>query len=328
MLGARPRTLAAAAVPVVVGTACGCWLRTRWALVAAGGGTGGHPHGVLVTASVADLSRVIWWRAACALVVALAVQIGTNYANDYADGVRGTDRDRVGPLRLVGSGLVEPRVVRRAAVTAFAVAAVAGLALAAAATWWLVAVGAACFVAGWLYTGGPRPYGYLGLGEVFVFAFFGVVATVGSSYVQSTRLLPPALAGPLHWPAAATYDRLLPLWAAVAVGLLATALLEANNLRDIRGDAAAGKRTLAVRLGRRGAGWLYVGSLVGVGVGVVLVALVRPWALLALAALPLAVAPSRAALGPAEGRDLLPVLGATGRLQLVVGVLLTVGILV
>lgn len=288
VLGARPRTLPAAAVPVLVGTAAGWWLRP----------TGG----------------VLWWRAVGAMVVALAVQVGTNYANDYADGVRGTDERRVGPLRLVGSGLVVPATVRRAAALSFAVAAVAGLALAAVTSWWLVPVGAACVAAGWLYTGGPRPYGYLGLGEVFVFAFFGVVATVGSAFVQYPHL---RFAG---------YDDLLALWASVAVGFLATALLQANNLRDVAGDAVAGKRTLAVRLGRRAAGWLYVGTLAGAVAGVAMTAVVRPWSLLALAAVPLGVRPSRAALGPGEGRDLLPVLADTGRLQLVAGVLLAIGI--
>jgi len=285
VLGARPRTLAAAAVPVAVGTACGWWLT-------------GPVH------------RIIWWRALCALIVALGVQVGTNYANDYSDGVRGTDEVRVGPLRLVASKLASPRAVRRAALLSFAVAAAAGLALAAATSWWLVAVGAACFVAGWLYTGGPKPYGYLGLGEVFVFVFFGLVATVGSAYVQHPHLA---------W---------LPVAAAVPVGLLATALLEANNLRDIAGDRRADKRTLAVRLGRSNAGWLYVGSLAGVVVGVALVAIVRPFALLALLAVPLALPLVRTVRSGAEGRDLLPVLGGTGRLQLVVGLLLTIGIIV
>jgi 1,4-dihydroxy-2-naphthoate octaprenyltransferase len=251
----------------------------------------------------------VWWRAVCALVVALAVQIGTNYANDYADGVRGTDRDRVGPLRLVGSGLVAPGVVRGAAVAAFGVAAVAGAALAAATTWWLLVVGAACFAAGWLYTGGPRPYGYMGLGEAFVFLFFGLVATAGSAYVQHRQL--GALA----------------VTAGVPIGFLAAALLEANNVRDVSGDRAAGKRTLAVRLGRARAGWLYVGLLVAAGLGVVGVAVQRPFAAIALCAAPLAVEPVRKMLGGAQGPALLPVLGATARLQLVTGGLLIVGIL-
>ncbi len=260
---------------------------------------------------------------AVALVVALAVQVGTNYANDYADGIRGTDAARVGPLRLVASGLASPAAVRGAALGAFGVAGVAGLALAAATTWWLVPVGAACMAAGWLYTGGPRPYGYLGLGEVFVFVFFGVVATAGSAFVQYGHLWGPPVAIAT---AREHFDWLLALWAAVPVGLLATALLEANNLRDIDGDAVANKRTLAVRLGRRRAGWLYVGSVVLVALGIVLVGLVRPWALLALLAFPLALRPLRLVLRGANGRDLLPVLGATGRLQLAVGLLLALGI--
>ncbi|MGH8995156.1 MAG: 1,4-dihydroxy-2-naphthoate octaprenyltransferase, partial [Acidimicrobiales bacterium] len=160
VLGARPRTLAAAAVPVAVGTAIG-------RLDAAGG--------------------VVWWRAVLAAVVAVAIQIGTNYANDYSDGVRGTDAQRVGPLRLTASGLATPRQVRLVALAAFAVAGGAGIALAASTGWWLIAVGAACVLAGWLYTGGPKPYGYLGLGELFVFVFFGLVATTGSAYVQHGR---------------------------------------------------------------------------------------------------------------------------------------------
>jgi 1,4-dihydroxy-2-naphthoate polyprenyltransferase len=291
VVGARPRTLPAAAVPVVVGTAVGWWLRS-----------GAHAGARLV----AGLGSVIWWRAGLALVVALALQIGTNYANDYSDGLRGTDRGRVGPLRLVASGAAAPGSVRGAALACFGVAGAAGLALAAWTNWWLVPVGAACVAAGWLYTGGPRPYGYLGLGEAFVFVFFGVVATVGSAYVQSKTFG--------LW------------WACVPVGLLSTALLEANNLRDVAGDAAAGKRTLAVRVGPRRARWLYVGSLAGVAAGVAGVAVVRPWALLALGALALAVRPVRAVLHGADARELLPVLGRTGRLQLVAGALLALGI--
>ena len=290
--GARPRTLVAAAVPVVVGTAVGWWSRSG---------------GIAGAATVAGPGRVIWWRAGCALLVALALQIGTNYANDYSDGMRGTDTRRVGPLRLVASGAASPGRVKAAAYGCFFVAGLAGLALAAATTWWLVPIGAACVAAGWLYTGGPRPYGYLGMGELFVFLFFGAVATVGSAYVQSGRLS--------LW------------WSSVPVGLLAAALLEANNLRDVGGDEAAGKRTLAVRLGAWRARWLYVGCFAGVAAGTVLVALARPWALLALAGLLLAVRPSRAVLAGAQGRELLPVLGATGAVQLAVGALLALGIL-
>ncbi len=277
--GARPRTLPASAVPVVVGTA-----------VASADGS------------------VIWWRAAVALVVAVALQVGTNYANDYSDGVRGTDDVRVGPVRLVASGLASPPAVRRAAVVAFAVAAAGGLALAAAAGWWLVAVGAACIAAGWLYTGGPRPYGYAGLGELFVFVFFGLVATVGTTYVQIGRITGLAVA------------------AAVPVGLLAVALLVVNNLRDIPGDTASGKRTLAVRIGAPATRRLYAAVvLIPFGVAAAIAAS-QLGALLALAALPLAVPPVRRVLAGEQGKGLIAVLVATARLQLVFGALLAVGI--
>ncbi len=298
VLGARPRTLVAAVVPVTVGTALAWWsLR---------GGTSRHGPVVLTSAP----SGVAWWRAALALVVAMAVQVGANYANDYADGIRGTDDDRAGPVRLVASGLATAAEVRRAAWAAFAVAGVAGLVLAAATTWWLVLVGALCVAAGWLYTGGPRPYGYLGLGELFVLLFFGVVATLGTVYVTIGT-----------FPAAAVV-------ASLVVGLLATALLEANNLRDRAGDARSGKRTLAVRLGRRGAGWLYAGSLAAAAAGVVALAGWNPWALLALVVFPLARQPVRLALGGEEGRALLPMLAGTARIQMVTGALLVVAFVV
>jgi 1,4-dihydroxy-2-naphthoate octaprenyltransferase len=264
---------------------------------------------VVVGSAVAGADgRFVWWRAVLAGVVAVALQVATNYANDYSDGVKGTDEARVGPVRLVASGLASARSVKRAAVGAFAVAGVAGLALAAVAGWWLVLVGAACMAAGWLYTGGPRPYGYAGLGEAFVFVFFGLVATAGTAYVQTERL-----------------DGLAAL-AAVPVGLLAVAMLVVNNLRDIPGDAVAGKRTLAVRLGPARTRILYTACLLAPYALAALIAIDRPWALLALAALPLAVTPVRTVLGGAEGRSLIAVLGDTGRMQLAFGVLLTVGI--
>jgi 1,4-dihydroxy-2-naphthoate octaprenyltransferase len=243
-----------------------------------------------------------------ALVVALALQIGTNYANDYSDGVRGTDNVRVGPVRLVASGLASPAAVRGAAWAAYLVAGFGGLALAAASSWWLVLVGAACIAAGWLYTGGPRPYGYVGLGEVFVFVFFGLVATVGTAYVQIGRITG------------------LAVLAGVAVGLLAVALLVVNNLRDIRGDGASGKRTLAVRLGAPATRRLYAAVVLLPFLIAVLIAVSRAGALLALAALPLAVPPVRRVLAGEEGKGLIAVLGATGRLQLAYGALLAVGI--
>jgi 1,4-dihydroxy-2-naphthoate octaprenyltransferase len=257
-----------------------------------------------------------WWPALGALVVALVIQIGTNYANDYSDGIRGTDDARVGPVRLVASGLASPGSVRAAALAAFGVAGAVGLWLAAVTSWWVLLVGAACLAAGWFYTGGPRPYGYAGYGELFVFVFFGLVATEGTFYVQTKRLGGGAV-----------------LLGAVAVGLLATALLLANNLRDIDTDRISGKRTLAARMGRRPAGWSYAATIVAPFAGV------AAWgalsvsgavsghqpvvAFLPLLAIPLAVGPVRTVLGEATGRALLPVLAATGRLQLVFGVLLS-----
>jgi 1,4-dihydroxy-2-naphthoate octaprenyltransferase len=282
--GARPRTLPAAVVPVVVGTA--------------------------VAASQGD---VVWWRAVAAAVVALALQVGTNYANDFSDGVRGTDTDRVGPLRLVASGTATATSVKRAALLSFAVAGVAGLALAAAAGWVLLVVGAASMAAGWLYTGGPRPYGYHGLGEVFVFVFFGLVATVGSAYVHLEEVTALAVV------------------AAVPVGLWSVAMLVVNNLRDRPKDAVAGKRTLAVRMGDTATRRLYVADLAAAAAVIVVIgvgpdSIRRPWALLAILASPLALAPIRVVRSGAAGPALIPVLGATGRYQLVAGALLSVGI--
>jgi 1,4-dihydroxy-2-naphthoate octaprenyltransferase len=278
VLGARPRTLPAAVVPVLVGTA-----------TAAGGG-------------------IHWWRAGVAMVVALAIQVATNYANDYADGVRGTDDVRVGPVRLVASRLASPAEVKRASLLAGAVAAVAGLTLVPAVGPEVIVIGAASLAAGYLYTGGPRPYGYAGLGEVFVFLFFGVVATVGSSYVQLDRVT------------------LLAVAASVPVGFLATALLVVNNLRDIRTDGAAGKRTLAVRVGEPATRALYGGLVVGAFLVVPVLALRRPLALLALLAAPLAARPLRLVSGTATARALLPALADTARLALVFGVLLAAGL--
>lgn len=280
VLGARPRTLPAAVVPVALGAAAAA----------------GEPD-------------ARWWTVALALVVSLALQVGVNYANDYSDGVRGTDEVRVGPVRLVGSGLASASAVKRAAFAAFGVAAVAGLVLAAATSWWLLAVGAASILAGWFYTGGSNPYGYMGLGEVFVFVFFGLVATAGTTFVVIESL--PARA----W-----------LLGCVA-GCLACALLVVNNLRDIPTDTVAGKRTLAVRLGDAATRWLYVALVAGAFVLVVVVAITgRVGALAGMAAIPLAVVSTRRVLAGAAGRDLIAVLGETGRVQLVAGLLTAVGV--
>lgn len=283
LAGARPRTLPASVVPVLVGTAC-------------------------VTGDAA----VIAWRAVAAGVVAVALQVGTNYANDYSDGVRGTDDPtlRVGPVRLVGWGLQPARAVKLAALGSFAVALLAGLALTVAVGPELVVVGLAAVAAGWFYTGGSHPYGYYGLGEVFVFVFFGLVATIGSAYVQTGGVTALAVV------------------AALPVGLLATALLVVNNLRDIPGDTESGKRTLAVRLGDRRTRALYVAMLVATFVCIPVVAGVfdRAPAALALVGVVLARIPVLRVLEGARGPALIPVLGATGRVQLVTGSLLAAGI--
>jgi 1,4-dihydroxy-2-naphthoate polyprenyltransferase len=277
--GARPRTLPAAISPVLAGT------------------------GVAVYDDDA-----VWWKALLALVVALALQVGVNYANDYSDGVRGTDADRVGTMRLVGSGAATPRQVLTATLLAFAVAGVAGLVLAAMSSWWLLAVGAVCIAAAWTYTGGPLPYGYRALGEVFVFLFFGLVAVVGTTFVQTRSVEPLAFA------------------AAVPPGLLIVAILVVNNLRDIPGDAAAGKRTLAVVLGDRATRVGYISLLVVAFGAMIVIGLVRPWALLGLVAAPLAVPPGRIVLGGGRGPALIAALQGTGLLTLLGGVMLATGL--
>jgi 1,4-dihydroxy-2-naphthoate polyprenyltransferase len=281
---ARPRTLPASVAPVLVGTAAGV-----------GSGTFDALHFVL------------------AVVVALAVQVAVNYANDYFDGVRGVDTvQRAGPRRAVAAGIVAPRRMVLAIAVAMAVAAAAGVALAALVSWWLLLVGAAAFVALLGYSGGPRPYASAGLGEVFVFVFFGLAATLGSSYVQHRRL-----------PASA--------WvAAVAMGVLAVALLVVNNLRDVPTDAVAGKRTLAVRLGEARTRRLFVGAVaVGLALAVVGVPLAAgsAWPLVTLLAVPLARQPIDAVRSGGVGRALIPALGGTGRLELAVAVGLAVGLL-
>jgi 1,4-dihydroxy-2-naphthoate octaprenyltransferase len=278
--GARPRTLPAAVAPVAAGTG-----------------------------AAAALDAAVWPRALLALVVALALQVGVNYANDYSDGIRGTDDDRVGPFRLTGSGAAAARSVKLAAFAAFGVAAGAGLVLVVVSgSWWLLAAGALAIAAAWYYTGGEHPYGYAGLGEVFVFVFFGLVAVLGTAYTQ---------AGTLTWPAWA---------AAVGVGCLACALLVANNLRDIPTDAATGKRTLAVRLGDRRTRVLYVGLLALALALAIAVAPAHPWTLLSLASAALLVPAARRVLAGTSGLSLIRVLQQTGRGELVYGVLLGLGL--
>lgn len=281
MAGTRPRTLPAAVVPVLIGSG-----------VAAG------------------YDRFSPWRAALALVVALALQIGVNFANDYSDGVRGSDaaERRVGPVRLVGSRLAEPRQVKLAAFGCFLVACCAGLVLAAVTSWWLVLGGALAVLAAWFYTGGTHPYGYRGLGEVAVFVFFGVAAVAGTAYVQM---------GSLSW---------LGLAASVPAGLLSCALLMVNNLRDIGSDAESGKRTLAVRIGDARSRMVYLLFVLVPFALAALIAFERPFALLMLLALPLTLAPVRAVRGGAAGPALIATLGQTGRLQLAFGLAFTVGL--
>jgi 1,4-dihydroxy-2-naphthoate polyprenyltransferase len=318
LAGARPRTLPAAVVPVVVGTAAGYLSSGRFVLTTPQ--ISSACHAAVCTSFDRGIS---WLNAVLALVVALGIQIGTNYVNDYADGLRGTDEVRVGPTRLVAGKLASARQVQVAASLAFSIAGIAGLVLAARVTWWFIPLGLLCGLAGWAYTGGPRPYGYLGFGEVFVFLFFGLVATAGSAYVQHAPFV-TSVGGHLFQ---YDYDWGFVLWCGVPVGLLAAALLEANNLRDIETDTAAGKKTLAVRLGRKNAGLLYCFTLMGAALSVGVLQHYRGWSLLALLAFPLAFYPIRLALGDRSGRALLPMLGATARLQLAVGVLLTIGLL-
>ena len=268
--GARPRTLPNAIAPVIAGTGAAAWL-----------------------------DSASWWKAGLALVVAMAMIIGVNYANDYSDGIRGTDDVRAGPLRLVGAKVATPRSVLTAAMISLGVAAVAGLALAWFSTPWLIAVGAVCIAGAWLYTGGSKPYGYLGLGEVAVFVFFGLVAVLGTQYTQALRI---------DWVGVA---------AAVAMGSLSSAVLVANNLRDIPTDRESGKITLAVRLGDARTRLLYQGLLLVAFVVTLALMLATPWCAVGLVALPLAVraaGPVRKGLG---GKDLIPVLRDTGLTMLV-----------
>lgn len=272
--GARPHTWANAVAPVLAGTAA---------------------------ATLAGEANPL--RAVLAGVVALAMIVGVNYANDYSDGIKGTDDDRSGPLRLTGSGLVEPKKVKYAAFASFGVGAIAGIVLSLLSAWWLVLVGAACIAGAWFYTGGKNPYGYRGLGEVAVFVFFGLVAVLGTEFTQT---------GSVSWRG---------LLLAVAVGSLSSAVNLANNLRDIPTDAATGKITLAVRLGDANTRRLWVG-LVSLAVIVTIgISIGHWWGLISLLAVPLFVVAARPVTGGAQGRALIPVLGMLGRGMLLWSVL-------
>jgi len=281
--GARPKTLPAAIAPVVVGAAC---------------------------AQLESSTQNNWLNAVFALAVSLALQVAVNYANDYSDGIRGTDKNRVGPLRLVGSGAKKPADVKTATFLAFGVAAVFGFVLAATTTWWLLLVGVLCFLAGWFYTGGKHPYGYLGFGEVFVFIFFGVVATMGTTFVINEQLT------------------LVSFLASVVVGCLACALLAVNNLRDIAGDQISNKKTLAVRIGEPGARKFYISLFIVAGFAVILIALSYSAALIAMLGLAVAVKPIKRVYAGATGADLIDVLVLTSRVQILVAISLSVGLLI
>ena len=275
LIGARPRTLPAAIAPVLVATA---YAGSNWEPI----------------------------RALSALLVSLALQIGVNYANDYSDGIRGTDDSRIGPVRLTASGLASPKSVRAAALISFLFAALTGLTLAAATSWWVLLVGALAINAAWGYTGGAKPYGYVGLGEISVFIFFGVVATVGSYYVQTEEL------------------NLQIFIVAIPMGSLACAILAINNLRDRAQDQIVGKKTLAVRLGDSGARKLYIALLISAHLFALLT--LEPAALLTLLAAPLTWKLARGVASGVSGAELIPYLAETGKLQLVFAILFALGL--
>ncbi|MEO6789954.1 MAG: 1,4-dihydroxy-2-naphthoate polyprenyltransferase [Ornithinibacter sp.] len=278
--GARPRTLPAAVAPVLLGSAAAHLL------------------------GAADLALAI-----LALLVSLALQVGVNYANDYSDGIRGTDEARVGPVRLVGQRLAQPGNVKLAAFASFGAAGLAGLALVGLSqAWIMLPLGVLAVLAAWRYTGGDNPYGYRGLGEVYVFVFFGLMATLGTLYTQALTL---------SW---------FGLAAAVGVGAIASAILVANNLRDIPTDIEHGKQTLAVRLGDRRTRLLYLALVVVSVLALVVMAVWSPWALLGLLAVPVGVRSVRLVLGSTTGRDLVPVLAATGLYEVAYAVLVTMGV--
>ena len=268
--GARPRTLPNAIAPVIAGTGAAAWLHSA-----------------------------VWWKALLALAVSLALIVGVNYANDYSDGIRGTDDERAGPLRLVGSKVAAPRAVLTAAGMSLAVAAVAGLTLAMLSAPWLIVVGALCILGAWFYTGGSRPYGYAGFGEVAVFVFFGLVAVLGTQYTQALRI--DGVGATL----------------AVATGALSSAVLVANNLRDIPTDTVAGKVTLAVRLGDNRTRVLYQSLLALAGILTVALMRATPWCAIGLLAAPLALRAAAPVRRGQSGRDLIPVLRDTGLTMLV-----------
>jgi 1,4-dihydroxy-2-naphthoate octaprenyltransferase len=279
--GARPKTLPAAIAPVLVGTA----LR----------------HG--------DHQGIDLINAVLALAVSLILQIAVNYSNDYSDGVKGTDDNRVGPMRLVASGATSAQAVKRAAILSFLLASLFGLVLAEQVSWWLLLVGALSIAAAWNYTGGARPYGYLGFGEISVFLFFGLVATMGSYYVQSAQI---------SWGS---------FLVSIPVGALSCAILAVNNLRDLPKDALVGKRTLAVRLGDQRARYLFIGLLLTAQISALLATVLTPWAPLTLLALPSTIRVIKITRSGARGLDLIPVLVQVGKVQLLLSTTLAIALL-
>ena len=275
ILGARPKTLPAAIAPVIVATA-------------------------LARSSARPLMAVL------ALIVSIALQVGVNYANDYSDGIRGSDADRVGPVRLVASGLAPAQSVKRAAIYSFFIAAVVGLWLAIFTSWWLILVGAISISAAWAYTGGKRPYGYSGFGEISVFIFFGLVATMGTFFVQTQTI---------------SINSFL---IAIPVGCLACAILAVNNLRDREKDALVGKDTLAVRMGDRNSRYLYIGLLIVAQITALIAS--APWSLLTLAITPLTISLARTIVQGAKGEALIPVLVKTGQVQLLFALLFAIAL--
>lgn len=275
VLGARPRTLPAAIAPVVVASAL----------------------------AGPDFN---WFRAALALKVGVWLQIGVNYANDYSDGVKGTDADRVGPIRLVASGLASARSVKAAALISFAIASVAGTWLALLTSPLLILVGIISIAAAWGYTGGKNPYGYKGLGELSVFLFFGVIATMGTYYAQTEELT------------------LLSFIVSIPMGALSCAILSINNLRDRPKDELVGKLTVAVRIGDRNARRMYVALLILAHCAAI--ATFIPTALLTVLALPMSLSISRQVLSGISGKELIPILGKTGKLQMVFAILFAIGL--
>jgi 1,4-dihydroxy-2-naphthoate polyprenyltransferase len=280
LVGTRPKTLPAAIVPVCVGVA-----------------------------TIDNVEWSMWWKIVLAAIVSLCLQIAVNYANDYSDGIKGTDNDRVGPMRLVGSGLVSAKIVQRAALLMLLVAGVAGLVLAMSSSLWILLIGAGAMIAAWTYTGGPRPYGYAGFGEIFVFVFFGVVATVGTQFVVSQT------------------TTLLSLVASCAVGALSCALLVVNNLRDIDGDALVGKRTLAVKMGDKATRFFFVLLFLVAALSVIAVAVMsQAWALLGLIGVGAGLPAVRSVLRGTSQSGLIAVLGQVGRAQLIFGVVFSLGL--